>query len=481
MSASLKKNFVVVLLRNISLLVFPLITFPYLSRVLEPENMGKVNFASALAAYFGIFAALGIPMYGTREIAKVRNDREKASKLANEFFMINLIALTVVLAVYIPLVIFVPKLCKENILYIITGFSIVIGVMNIGWLYGGYEKFVYTTVRGFVFQFLFVITIFCVVKEKNDYYLVPGILAVYGFAELLLNYYFSKNYVSLFRFKNLNLKRHMKSIFIIFFATIASSIYVNLDMIMLGFISGDTSVGFYNAAIRLNRVFVGLLVGVGSIFIPRLSYFYNNKLEEEGKRISQKWEGLLGLFVFPLLIGLFVLAKDCVVLLAGDAYQSAAITSQIMVPILFFTVFTNYFGVQLYSTNNEKSVSKIIILGAFIAVILNAVFIPLFKENGAAVTIVIVEGAVFFMHLFVFRKKLNSNLNIKLMTKYFIVAVIMGTVILIISKFLAGNIFIRLSICFAIGVITYGGILALIKDKLLLEIISIIFKKIGRK
>lgn len=237
---SIKLNFVMNIILTMSSFIFPLITFPYVSRVLLPVGTGKVSMATSVITYFSMFAQLGIPTYGIRACAKVRDNREKLSKVAQELLIINIIMSMISYMVLIILLFYVPKFRCEKELYVILSFNIILTSIGMEWLYKALEQYTYITVRSVIFKFIALIFMFFLVHKQTDYVIYGGITIFAASASNILNLINAHKFINLKPVGNYNFRRHLKPVLIFFAMSCATTIYTNLDTVMLGFMTTDT-------------------------------------------------------------------------------------------------------------------------------------------------------------------------------------------------------------------------------------------------
>jgi len=314
---SLKRNIIMNALLTISSLIFPLITFPYVSRILSPAGMGKVSFAISLISYFSIFAQLGIPTYGVRVCAKVRNNKQKLTRIAQELLIINLIMdIVSYLALFLAFN-FVSKLKEEKFLYFIVSTTILFTSVGMEWLYKALEQYKYITIRSIVFKFVSLLGMFLLIHEKQDY-IIYGALSIFASsASCILNFINARKYINLKPVGGYNFKLHLKPIIIFFSMSCATTIYGNLDSVMLGFIKGDINVGYYGAAVKVKNILVGIVTSLGSVLLPRTSFFVENGKMGEFWRITRKAFKFVFVIAFHLLIYFMIFSKETILILSG--------------------------------------------------------------------------------------------------------------------------------------------------------------------
>ena len=299
---SIKINFIMNAVLTMSSFIFPLITFPYISRILSPVGTGKVAFATSLITYFAMFAQLGIPTYGIRSCAKVRDDRNELSKVVHELLFINLIMSLISYMFFVAILFIIPKLQEERNLYIIISLTILLNAIGMEWLYKGLEEYAYITIRSIAFKFIALIFMFLFVREQKDYTIYGGITIFASSASNVLNLINSHKYIDWKKQKGYCFKRHIRPILIFFAMSCATTIYTNLDTVMLGFMTTDKDVGYYNAAIKIKLILVSIVTSLGTVLLPRASYYVEHSLIGEFWNTSRKALNFVMVIAIPMML-----------------------------------------------------------------------------------------------------------------------------------------------------------------------------------
>lgn len=482
---SIKLNFIMNILLTMSSLIFPLITFPYISRILLPSGTGKISFATSLISYFSMFAQLGVPMYGIRACAKVRDDKIELSKTVHELFFINLMTSILSYIALIFLLITVPKLKEERTLYILVSSSIFLTTIGIEWLYRALEQYTYITIRSLILKIISILAMFMLIHKEGDYILYSGISVCASSASNIFNFINARKYINLKWIGNYNIKKHLKPVLIFFAMACATTIYTNLDTVMLGFATNDIEVGYYNAAIKIKNILKSIVTALGAVLLPRASYYIENGLINEFKQISQKALNFVFLLATPLMIYFIFFAKEGIIFLSSDAYINSIRPMQILMPTLLLIGITNILGTQiLVPLGKEKTVLKSVVAGAIIDLLLNAILIPKYASTGAAIGTLVAEIVVLIVQFVALRHEMMDAFKqinyIKIAT-----ASLLGLLASLWIKSLGLGSFSTLVIssCLFFGV--YGIFLLLTKEKLVEEIfkqvVNILQKKLDIK
>ncbi len=478
---SLKFNFIMNATLTMSSFIFPLITFPYVSRILLPAGTGKVSFASSFISYFAMFAQLGIPAYGIRACAKVRNNREELTRTVHELFIIN-IAMTVLSYIIFFIFLFTtPRLRDDIILYIIVSLSIILNTVGIEWLYKALEQYTYITIRSITFKLISAIAMFVLIHKQSDYVIYGGISVFASSASYVLNFVNVRKYIDFKNVGKYDFRKHLKPILVFFAMACATTIYTHLDTVMLGFISTDEDVGYYNAAVKIKSILVSVVTSLGAVLLPRASYYVEHNMIDEFRRVSQKVINFVFLIATPFMSYFMIFAAYGINFLSGSAYTDSILPMQIIMPTLLFIGITNITGIQiLVPIGKEKVVLYSEIVGAMINLSLNAILIPIFASAGAAIGTLAAEIVVFiyqFAYIDNVIKAMFGNIH------YFkiIIAVLLGFAasIWVTSLELSSFFTLAISACFFFS--AYGLFLLITKEPLVVEIFNQLLGKVLKR
>lgn len=481
---SLKLNFVMNAALAMSSIIFPIVTFPYVSRILMPSGTGRVTFATSLISYFSIFAQLGIPTYGIRACAQVRDDRAKLSKTVHELLIINLIMSFFVYIFLGVALVTVPRLFEDRILYIIISSTILLNVIGMEWLYKGLEKYSYITIRSVIFKFIALIAMFVFVHKKDDYITYGAISIFAASASNILNIIHARKYIDFSFIGHYDLRKHLKAVLVFFAMSCATTIYTNLDTVMLGFMKSDIDVGYYNAAVKIKVILVQVVASLGGVLLPRCSYYVEKGMWAEFKRICSKALNFVVVIALPLSVYFIIYAQDAIVFLSGAEYLGAIFPMKIIMPTLLFIGITNILGLQiLVPLGKERIVLYSEIAGAITDLLLNIILIPKFGASGAAMGTLVAEFVVLSVQYVALRKQL-FDIFIKIQYWKIIAATIVSAVASMFVFYLKLGCFFNIVISAIVFGIIYLLVLLLLKEKMSKEIIVSlyeIFKRIRKK
>lgn len=478
---SLKANFIMNAILTMSSFIFPLITFPYVSRILLPEGTGKVSFATSLISYFLMFAQLGIPTYGVRACAKVRDNKEELSRTAQELLMINLVMSAISYVLLFLALAFVPRLQEDRTLYLVVSLTILFNAIGMEWLYKALEQYTYITVRSIIFKFVALVAMFALVHTRDDYVIYGGITILAASASNIFNFFHAHKYISMKPVGAYRFKRHLRAVAVFFAMACASTVYTHLDTVMLGFMATDTDVGYYNAAVRIKSILVSIVTSLGTVLLPRASYYVEHGLMEDFWKISRKALNFVFVAASPLMLYFMLFAKQGIYFLSGEAYTGAILPMQIIMPTLLLIGLTNILGIQmLVPLGKEKVVLYSEIAGAVTDVILNALLIPQYASAGAAVGTLVAEIVVFVVQFAALRKDVGNSFR-SIQYLKILLGLLMGTAASFwVAKLGLGS-FLTLVISACLFFAGYLGALLVAKEPLAKEVLGQVLGKLRQK
>lgn len=398
--------------------IIPIITIPYVSRILLANGIGQVSYAQNIVSYFVLVASLGIPSYGIREIAKKAADVEQRSNVFWEIFSINLISTAVATITYYLSIGLFACFQERKTLLAVVGISLVLNTFNIDWFYKGIEEFQYITIRSYVIKFVSLLAIFTFVKTSDDILCYAFISTASVSANYLLNIAHVRKYIHKPKIRELNLSRHLKSIFFMFATALAVDLYTQLDTTMVGAICGETDVGYYTNAMKLTKIVIIVITAIGTVLLPRLSAYYAEHRIAEMSSLASKAVEYILFIALPCSVGLFVISDDVVKVLFGMDFLPAIPTLQILVLLIPIISVGNIFGSQLLITLNlEKLMTVTVMIGATVNICLNSVLIKQFQQNGAAIASVIAELCVLVAQICLTKKSVRVKVSLSNLCK----------------------------------------------------------------
>lgn len=477
---SLKLNAVISLIKAFMNIVFPIVSFPYASRILLPDGIGRVNFANSVVEYFIMLSVLGINLYAAREAARIRDDKDKLNALSREIIFINLISTAFSFGLLLFAIFFVEKFSDYRVLLIICSTKVLFTTLGMEWLYNAEEEYGYVTVRQTVFQVLSLVFLFSLVKTKDDYMIYAGIGVFSNVGSNIFNLLYSRKFINLFAKTQLNLKRHIKPVMTFFGISVAGKINSALDAVMLGFMLNDAAVGYYSAAIKISRLVKEMITSAICSFMPRSSYYLEHNQIDEYMKIVASVCNATYFFSIPAAIGLMFLSEPLIFLFSGEAYLPAAPAMKVMSFSIIGMCSTSFLN-QIIITPLRKE--KFSLLAQSLAVVtnitLNVLLILRLEVLGAAIATTIVEFVlplVLFFPSFRFLKSLKNLIGImKSVTGSIVMYLLISAVCGHIENPLA-----RIGCSIAVGACTYAIVELLLRNETASLLFAMLMKQLKK-
>ena len=479
MQKSIKKNYLFNTAYQILTLITPLITTPYVSRILGADGIGTYSFADSVTSYFVLAATMGISIYGQREISYLQNDKKKRSIVFWNTKILECITTFITLIIFLLFAIH----SKNSIIFLVLSMNIISVAFDITWLFQGMEEFGIITIRNTVFKLLNIAFVFIFVKEKND--LIIYIAGIAGFALISNISLWTRvyKYVEGPKRSEINPFKNIGIVFSLFIPTIAIQVYTVLDKTMIGLITKDSfQNGYYEQAIKISRMALMLVTSLGTVMIPRIGHHYSIGEKKVVKTLMYRSYNFVWILGIPLCLGLVGIADNFVPWFFGKGFEAVVPLLRILSFLILAIGINNVTGMQyLIPTGRQNIFTKTVLVGALVNVVFNALLIPVLKANGAAIASVVAETTIAVIQLILVRREINGIKVLKLITKYLIAGTIMLLAILLIGEYLDKNILSTLMMII-IGGIIYFIILILFRDEFLMRNIKVILDKIiGRQ
>ena len=472
----MKNSFYNVLYQLLNI-TFPFITSIYVARVLMADSIGKVAAAQNIVQYFTILAAMGIPTYGIKLVAQFKIKSNDLDKAFSELFIINL-CLTVVSSVcYYMIIFFVPYFEGKHLIYAVTGFTLILNVINVDWFYQGIQEYGYIAKRSFVVKCIFLVLLIFFVNDQNDYviYALLNSLALVG--NYLFNIVKLRRYVRL-TILNLKFKTHLNHIFALFGASIAAEVYVLADTTMLDIMCESEIVGYYTMSMRIMRILRGLVVAVSAVFLPQLSNYYYSNEKEKFLFLTNKGLHILTVLSIPVAAGIILVADDAILTFFGSGYSQSILTTQVLAVSVISVALSNYIGMQiLIILGKERITTLSTICGAVINITLNYFLIVHFQHFGAAIASAITEASVTIIQILLARKyvKFKFGLSNAAMAVSAMIIIVFGIHMIPIPRYT------RLLMEIIGGILSYGFVLLALKDSFALSAKNLVINFIRKK
>lgn len=391
-NGSLKGNAIYNVINQGCVILFQLITIKYVSSILHSDNYGRINFCNSIVSYFLLFAQMGVSSYMIREGAGVRTDRFRFNKLANQVFTINLFATIISIILFGLTILFWKRLHSEAIILILLGIQIVLNIFNIEWVNNIFEDFKYIAIRNIIIQLISLICIVFLVRKEKDFVIYAAIFSLSASLNYCVNYIHVWKSIKIRPTLHPNLRQHFVPIIILFFNNLAVLIYVNSDITILGILQPDSVVGVYSVSVKIYSVVKRLFQAVIIVSVPRLSNYLINGDDNNFCMLLRKIHDSVLTIVFPMLVGLFMVAENAIMLVSGSEYLNGVKSLRILCVALLFSSLANYYiSCVLLPNKKEKLILISTVTSSLINVFLNFLLIPVLSLNGAALTTVLAE------------------------------------------------------------------------------------------
>lgn len=411
-SRSIKTNYILSVLRIASIAVIGIFTIPHVSRVLGPENLGKVEYIYTILNYFVLFSGLGIPMYGIREISKCRDNSRERNILVLELYLILFIT-TIISYVGIISMYQFSYFAEYRDLILVMCCMVFLSNIGAEWYFQGTENQLFITVRNVVLRLISFGMIIYFINVSSDYKIYAFLLVLATFGANILNFVIIIKEVLKEKIKRseIDIRRHFKPILTIFIATISVNIYLQLDNLLIGSISGDKYVGYYAIANKLIRFVISFITIIGAVLLPRVSYLFLNDKQRYQDYVYKSFN-ILALMSIPFTVFFLVFANQIVFYMGGKDFSASILTMKLLSPLCFIVSMAYYMGfIILYPQNKERVYTVATIISAIFSLGVNYFAISYYQQNGAAVIAVISELlAIGIMYYYLRKEKLMENM-----------------------------------------------------------------------
>ncbi|MCX4290117.1 MAG: oligosaccharide flippase family protein [Duncaniella sp.] len=404
---SVKKNFFYSSILTSANYFFPLITFPYVSRILGVTNIGICNFIDSIINYFILFSMMGISTLGIREVATNKGNPEKLRIAFSSLITLN--GITTLLGIILILIatFTIPRLHQHSELMFFGSFKLLFNLFLIEWFYKGLEDFRYVTIRTIIVKCIYVVSIFIFVRESTDYptyYLLTVLMVV---VNSVINLFHSRHFVT-FSFRDISLKQYIKPYFTLGLYLLLTSMYVSFNVVYLGFACGDKAVGNYTTATKLYTIIIAFFTAFTGVMLPRMSALIGEgKIDEFKLKVSKSINILTDLSI-PAIIFMVILAPQIVTIISGSGYEGAITPMRIIMPLMFIIGYEQILIVQsLMPLKQDKVIFTNSIIGATIGIVLNILLVAKLQATGSAIVWVTCEIALLILSQISVTKKIG--------------------------------------------------------------------------
>lgn len=437
--SSIKKNFMYNVLYQLLLIILPLITTPYISRVLGSEGLGTYTYTYTIANYFMLVAMLGVKNYGNRSVAAVRDDKKMLTRVFWEIYGLQFMCSVLAMVVYLGYVLIVE--IEYQIIALIQGIYVFSGLLDISWLFFGVEKFKITVTRNIVIRLIDLACVFIFVRTRGDLWKYALIMTLGTLCSQGYLWFYVRRLVGWYLPKLVELKKHIVPELILFIPIIAVSLYTMMDKVMLGQMSTMSEVGYYEGAAKILNIPAGVITALGTVMLPRMSNLAaRGKIKESGQYIYNSM--IFAMFLASgMMFGIAGIAEDFVPIFLGEEYESCVLLIRVMAPTVPFVSWANVIRTQYLIPNHEdKSYIISVVLGAIANLAVNFSLIPSLGALGAIIGTVCAEGTVCVSQTLLVRKKLELTRYLKNTVMYFVFGAVMFLIICAIHRMIADTV-----------------------------------------
>ncbi len=439
---SIKKNFFYNGLLTVANYLFPLITYPYVSRVLGVSNIGICNFVDSIVNYFILFSMMGVAIVGVREIAAVREDREARNRVFSDLIALNgltscLAAVALAVAIYV-----VPSLAEYRSLLWIGVVKILANFLCMDWLFQGMEEFKYITNRTILVKCLYVAGVFLLIRKPEDYPVYYLLLTLMVVLNAGINLSYARHFVS-FRKKDAAPARHARPFFTMGLYMFLTSMYTTFNVMYLGFVSNTEQVGYYTSATKVFSMVIALFTAFTTVMLPRMSAVLSEGRKEEFLELVSKTFRVLFIVGVPVILLLLVGAGDVIRILSGKGYEGAVVPMRIVAPLILVIGMEQILVVQvMMPMKMDRAVFVNSAIGACVGVLLNLLLVRTLLARGSAVVWMVSELTVFLCAWMVVSR--NLSLRFPLAHLMRVIAFHLPLVPVLLLFMPIGNAFLRL-------------------------------------
>ena len=478
--SSVKKNTIFSIIKTASGIIYPLITFPYISRVLMAENVGKVNFGNSIVSYFSLIASLGVSTYAIRECSKARDNQEELDRTASQIFSINIVSTLIsYLALVITLIVARP-LDNYRELICIQSATILFTTLGADWINSAMEDFKYVAVRTIGMQLVSLALMLVFVRKPEDYtkYAVISVFALSG--ANVINIFYRRKFCKTRFTIHMDIRKHLPPILLMFSMILSQTIYTNSDTTILGLFRGDYEVGLYSTAVKIYHLVNTMIASVAWVVMPQLSSGFAKKDYQEVNRLLKYSLNFIIVLGLPCIVGVNSIALPIIDLLAGEGYYGSVIALHILTITLAFSLLGGWIGnMTMLPAGREKICLLSCGVSALVNIILNMILIPLFGLNSAATTTAIAECVgVCILSRYV-DKNIKIN-NLMDMIKAPVVGSICIAIVAFIVRICIDSYPIVCIVTIFLSIMVYGIVLILMKNEFSMSFINPILNKIKK-
>lgn len=462
---SIKMNYIYNLIYQMVALLVPLITTPYVSRVLGADGVGAYSYTYSVTFYFVMLGNLGVNEYGQIQVAKVRK-KEEISRIFWELVLFKIIMTIVSFVIFWTLV---GMRSRYKMLYLVLGLYFIASMTDVSWVLQGLEEFKKTAFRSCLIKILGVVLIICSVKSTEDLYKYAAILHLSTLLGNACLWSYMPRYIGRVAVKELKVFRHTKQSLMFFLPVIAALVYSVLDKIMIGWITkSEAENGYYEQAHKIQQTILQAVLALSTVLLPRITLLFREDKTEEIKKLLDQLLQFVSFISFPLTFGLIGVADKLVPWFLGGEFMPSIPLLQIFSFLILLIAYDNFIGFQcLMARGMQKEYNKGIIFGATANFIMNCFLITRLGSRGAAISSVLAETIILIVFFYYGKDMLDIRRIIKFSGHYFFASLVMLGLVVAVGKWLPGTAGMVVQV--AVGAIIYFGICIIMRDEMIVE------------
>lgn len=476
---SLKLNYIYNVSYQVLSLITPLITTPYVSRVLGADGIGDYSFTASVVTYFSMVAVLGTLTYGNREISYLQDDRTARSTLFWEIELLSFLSTGICTAAYLIFLLFCDR--SRFSLYAIQTISIVCVAFDIAWLLQGMEEFGKVMFRNMLFKVINIVFIFTAVRDKDDLFLYVAGMVLLALASNLSIWFYLPQYIDRPVWNKLHPMQHLKPTLALFIPSVAMSIYTVFDKTMIGLFANNFENGYYEQALKISKTALTLVTALGAVMIPRMGYYFNQKNMDKVKELTYQSYNFVWFLGVPLSFGLIGISQNLVPWFYGKGYDKITMLLPILGLLIIIIGLSNVTGIQYFvTTKRERLLTGTVIIGAVVNFVCNLILIPKLYSIGASIASVAAETVITLTQLYLIRNELSFTRIMAQSVKYLLAGACMLLVLFLENHYLSASVLHSCIMIFS-GAIVYFVMLLVLRDRFFSGYLETLIAKLKRR
>lgn len=404
---TLKYNAFMNMILTSSSAIFPLITVPYVSRILTPMGVGAVSLCQSIVSYFSLIALLGISTYGVRACAQVRNQPDELARVVEELILILVISTSIMYSLYIGAIFFIQRFSEDKFLFLLFGLNLWLASFGVEWFYQALEQYDYIAIRSIVVKLIGLILLFTFVRSTDDYYAYGAIVIFTGYGSNILNIIRLHRLIHFRPLRELNILRHLQPMKSFFISSVSSGMYTQVDIVALGILTSNSVLGVYQLVAKIKNLLLMAINSFVNVMLPRLSFYAVNK-HDEYRQLLVRNLNIVILFSFAGISVTALNAEYVIDFLGGKQYSTAVIPLLCILPALLFVSINTVLSQFLISSGREKQYAKVNFAGLVSSILYSLILIPLLGAVGAALSCSLCEFSALIFRCWYSRDFIHS-------------------------------------------------------------------------